>query len=44
MHPNFPENLDIKPLHVPTQLTDAFSAHHTQKSDIQQYGIAGRVW
>lgn len=40
--PNFPPNLDIRPLHTQqvTEQDDPFNQH----TAIEQYGIAGRVW
>ncbi|KAF9040971.1 hypothetical protein BDZ89DRAFT_981315 [Hymenopellis radicata] len=41
--PNFPPNLDIKPLYHQGDWGDAFS-HKSQTAAIEKYGIAGRVW
>jgi len=39
--PNFPSNLDIRPLHLTQQdNTDVWK----QQDAIKQYGIAGRIW
>jgi hypothetical protein len=38
--PNFPPNLNIKPLTVTGEATD----DRGQEQAISQYGIAGRVW
>ena len=41
-NPNFPENLDIKPLQVEGD-NSAFD-ESSQTQAIKKYGIAGRVW
>ncbi len=41
--PNFPPNLNIKPLSNQGDWGDAFS-HKSQAAAIEKYGIAGRVW
>jgi len=41
--PNFPNGLDIKPLHVGSEFDNDFD-YDAQQEAIQTYGIAGRVW
>nr|XP_019044740.1 hypothetical protein I302_06653 [Kwoniella bestiolae CBS 10118]OCF23670.1 hypothetical protein I302_06653 [Kwoniella bestiolae CBS 10118] len=41
--PNFPPNLDIKPLLL-SNIKDEEHEQHQQKDAIATYGIAGRVW
>ncbi|WVQ68014.1 uncharacterized protein L199_006220 [Kwoniella botswanensis] len=41
--PNFPPNLDIKPLLL-SSVADQQLEQHQQKDAISTYGIAGRVW
>jgi hypothetical protein len=38
--PNFPSNLDIRPLHLTPSDQDVWK----QQDAIKQYGIAGRIW
>lgn len=47
MHdPNFPANLDIRPLHLQPAANSSVSTEDIwkQREAIKQYGIAGRIW
>lgn len=42
--PNFPTNLDIRPLHLRGTACGEGADGHAQARAIEKYGIAGRVW